>query len=67
MSTSTTSQNVLRIGLEVKLKDLPTPEGNDAMQMLSFPMQMNCEGAAGALVKMKGFEASGSGTIILFW
>ena len=51
---------------ETELKDLPTPEGNDAMQMLSFPMQMNAEGAAGALVKMKGFEASGSGTIIYF-
>lgn len=48
------------------LSELPTPEGNEDMKMLSFPMEMNGEGAAGALVKMDGFEASGSGTIVYF-
>ncbi len=51
---------------KTELSELPTPEGNGGMKMLSFPMEMNGEGAAGALVKMEGFEAGGGGTIIYF-
>lgn len=51
---------------KTELSELPTPEGNEGMKMLSFPMEMNGEGAAGTLVKMKGFEAGGGGTIIYF-
>lgn len=52
--------------LKTELSELPTPEGDGDIKMLSFPMEMNGEGAAGALVKMKGFEAGGNGTIIYF-
>ncbi len=51
---------------KTELSELPTPEGNGDMKMLSFPMEMNGEGAAGALVKMEGFEAGGGGTIVYF-
>jgi predicted enzyme related to lactoylglutathione lyase len=36
------------------------------MKMLAFPMEMEEEGASGALVKMKGFEAGGNSTIVYF-
>ena len=36
------------------------------MQMLAFPMEMEEDGASGALVKMKGFEAGGNSTIVYF-
>ncbi len=49
-----------------KLSVLPTPEGNKEMEMLSFPMEMQGAGAAGALVKMKGYAPSNSGTIVYF-
>lgn len=49
-----------------ELSELPMPEGNEDMKMLSFPMEMNGEGAAGALVKMKGIEAGGGSTVVYF-
>lgn len=51
---------------KVELSELPMPEENEDMQMLSFPMEMNGEGAGGALVKMKGIEAGGGNTIVYF-
>ena len=51
---------------KIELEELPSPDTKDDIKMLSFPMQMNGEGAAGALVKMEGFEAGGNGTIIYF-
>lgn len=53
--------------LDLKLSELPTPnEVEDDMQMLAFPMEMEADGASGALVKMKGFEPGGNSTIIYF-
>lgn len=49
-----------------KLSELPVPEGNGDMQMFSFPMEMNGEGAAGALIKMKGVEPGAGGTLVYF-
>lgn len=51
---------------KLELSELPTPEGNQGMKMLSFPMEMEGAGAAGALVKMEGFEPGASGTIVYF-
>jgi predicted enzyme related to lactoylglutathione lyase len=34
--------------------------------MMAFPMEMEQDGASGALVKMKGFEAGGNSTIVYF-
>lgn len=52
---------------KVALDQLPTPDTVEGrMKMLSFPMEMNGEGAAGALVKMDCFEAGGNGTIVYF-
>jgi len=54
--------------LQTELTELSVPDtGNDAeMRMLAFPMHMNGEGAAGALVKMAGFKAGGNSTIVYF-
>lgn len=53
--------------LNLRLSELPTPEGiEDEMKMLVFPMEMDGEGAAGALVKMDGFKAGGNSTIVYF-
>ena len=53
--------------LGLKLSELPTPNDiQDEMQMLAFPMEMEADGASGALVKMKGFEAGGNSTIVYF-
>lgn len=53
--------------LNTELSELPTPENlEDDMKMLFFPMEMYSEGAAGALVKIKGYEVGGNGTIVYF-
>jgi uncharacterized protein len=51
--------------LQVEITKMPTPEGMD-LEMMSFPMEMTREGAAGALVRMDGYGPSGSGTIVYF-
>lgn len=53
--------------LEVKLQELATPgDGEQEMQMLAFPMEMEEDGASGALVKMDGFDVGKNSTIIYF-
>lgn len=52
--------------LNLKLEDMPTPNGVDEMQMVVFPMEMKEDGASGALVKMEGFKAGGNSTIVYF-
>ena len=53
--------------LDLKLSELPTPDDvKDEMEMMAFPMEMEQDGASGALVKMKGFEAGGNSTIVYF-
>ena len=53
--------------LDVKLSNLPTPNSEmEAMEMCAFPMEMDGEGAAGALVKMKGMKAGENSTIVYF-
>ncbi len=52
--------------LNVELSELPTPGDADDMKMLAFPMEMDGEGAAGALVKMEGIKAGGNSTLIYF-
>jgi uncharacterized protein len=42
--------------------DAPTNE----LQMMSFPMEKDASGAAGALVKMDGMKAGGNSTIVYF-
>jgi predicted enzyme related to lactoylglutathione lyase len=53
--------------LGLKLSELATPDDvKDEMKMLAFPMEMEEDGASGALVKMEGFEAGGNSTIVYF-
>jgi hypothetical protein len=55
--------------LNTKLSELPMPElpgGKNDMKMLAFPMEMEGEGAAGALVKMERIKPGGNSTIIYF-
>lgn len=53
--------------LDVQLTELPTSENEqEDMQMLAFPMEMEGQGAGGALAKMEGFKAGGNSTIVYF-
>jgi len=53
--------------LNLKLSELRVPEDSkEEMQMIAFPMEMGADGAAGALVKMKGFETGNNSTIVYF-
>ncbi|ASJ71900.1 VOC family protein [Granulosicoccus antarcticus] len=45
----------------------PLGDPNDAsIEMMAFPSNMEQYGAAGALVKMDGFDAGGNGTLVYF-
>ncbi|MCC6589817.1 MAG: VOC family protein [Bryobacterales bacterium] len=50
--------------LGVKLEEMRSPDAD--LEMLTFPMTQNGEGAGGALARMKGFKAGGSGTLVYF-
>lgn len=53
--------------LDIKLQHMPTPGSeNEVMEMMAFPMEMDGEGAAGALVKMQGIKAGRNSTIVYF-
>ncbi|MBK8581968.1 MAG: VOC family protein [Flavobacteriales bacterium] len=53
--------------LGLQLESMATPDTIEAnMEMVSFPMVMDGDGAAGALVRMEGFKAGGGGTIVYF-
>lgn len=53
--------------LGLALSALPTPtDVPDEMMMLAFPMEMDGDGAGGALIKMKGVKAGGNSTVIYF-
>ena len=51
--------------LGLTMDDMSDPTNSD-IKMCSFPMQMDKPNASGALVKMEGFKAGGSGTIVYF-
>ncbi|MGB3802029.1 MAG: VOC family protein [Lewinella sp.] len=52
---------------QCKLSEMPAP-GDEPIQMMAFPGDMEAKAAAsGALVKMEGFSAGGSGTIVYFY
>lgn len=52
---------------QVEFSEMPVPNGKD-MEMQAFPGDENQGkyGAPGALIKMEGYEPSGSGTIVYF-
>ena len=53
--------------LDLKLSEMPmTDMDSNGMEMSAFPMEMDGEGAAGALVKMEGIKAGGNSTIVYF-
>ena len=51
---------------DVKLEQLPTPEGSEGMEMWAFPMSEQGAGAGGTICKMEGFKAGRSSTIVYF-
>ena len=51
--------------LKVSLESL-TPPGDNDLQMMAFPMQMDVPGAAGSLVKTDGFPSGGNSTLVYF-
>ncbi|PPK88451.1 hypothetical protein CLV84_1418 [Neolewinella xylanilytica] len=52
---------------QYELSEMHAP-GDEPIQMMSFPSDMDSVGAAsGALVKMAGFPAGGSSTILYFY
>ncbi|MEO9021374.1 MAG: VOC family protein [Ginsengibacter sp.] len=53
--------------LDIKLSKLPTPgDMEEEMEMMAFPMEMDGDGAAGALVKMGGFKPGANSTVVYF-
>ncbi|TDU39928.1 hypothetical protein BXY82_1966 [Gelidibacter sediminis] len=55
--------------LHTKLERLLTPETTNetgGVEMITFPMDRNCPGASGALVKMEGVNAGGNSTLVYF-
>ena len=52
---------------DTKLNEMPMPDTiEEEMMMMAFPDNMEGEGAAGVLVKMKGIEAGGNSTVVYF-
>ena len=51
--------------LDTRLEPLGDPSDQNTI-MMSFPGDMETYGAAGALVKMEGFNAGGNSTLIYF-
>jgi predicted enzyme related to lactoylglutathione lyase len=50
--------------LQVELSQLESPDS--AIEMFAFPMNMNGDGASGALAKMEGNPPGGTGTLVYF-
>lgn len=53
---------------EGKLDALTSPEDPEgpALEMWSFPMDMETQGSGGALVKMEGYPSGGNSTLVYF-
>lgn len=60
------AKNFYEAVLKLELSELPMPDSEEEMKMLFFPMEMNGDGAAGALVKMEGVVAGGNSTVVYF-
>lgn len=52
------------LGVEFSRLDNPVPESN--IELWAFPMQSEAYGAAGALVRMEGFESGRNSVIVYF-
>jgi uncharacterized protein len=52
--------------LAVQMAELPMPEGNSDLQMLSFPWAENEKNISGALVKTSMMKAGTGGTVVYF-
>lgn len=52
--------------LDIKLVELPMPEGEQSMQMLSFPWAQGEINTSGALVKMENMKPGMGGTLVYF-
>ncbi|WP_310992379.1 VOC family protein [Aequorivita marina] len=51
---------------QIELSELPTPESEVEMKILFFPMEMDGEGAGGALIEMEGVKAGENSTVVYF-
>ncbi len=60
------AQNFYEDVLQIKLSELPTPDGLGDMQMLCFPWAEGESNIAGALVKMEGMGPGTGGTLVYF-
>ncbi|HQS53225.1 MAG: lactoylglutathione lyase [Sphingobacteriales bacterium 17-39-43] len=52
--------------LQIKLSEMPMPEGLGEMQMLCFPFEENGMNTSGALVKMENMGPGAGGTLVYF-
>ena len=50
------------LGIRLDRLEAPMP----GLEMMAFPMQQECVGAGGALVKMEGMSSGGTSTIVYF-
>ena len=51
---------------QIKLSEMPMPEGLGEMQMLCFPFEENGMNTSGALVKMENMGPGAGGTMVYF-
>ncbi len=52
--------------LGIQLAELPMPDSDGEMQMMSFPWAQEESNISGALVKMEGMEPGSGGTLVYF-
>lgn len=52
--------------LEIKLTQLPMPDGMNELKMLSFPWAENEKNISGALVKTENMRPGAGGTLVYF-
>jgi len=50
---------------EIKMEDLPVP-GDEGIEMVAFPMNMDGPNASGAIVQMSYIKPGGNSTIVYF-
>lgn len=60
------AQNFYETILQIKMSELPMPDGMGEMQMMSFPWAEGDNNISGALVKMEDMKPGTGGTLVYF-
>jgi hypothetical protein len=60
------AQNFYETILQIKMSELPMPDGMGEMQMMNFPWAEGDNNISGALVKMEDMKPGTGGTLVYF-